>query len=61
MKVNVHASEKSTAKSPVKPSTPAGPTRSVLPVHDSSDRGGTKVLRDELAAVVSKNANPGEV
>jgi molybdopterin-guanine dinucleotide biosynthesis protein A len=48
-------SVKPAAKSPVKSSTPAGPTRSVLPVHDSSDRGGTKILRDELAAVVSKN------
>jgi len=58
--VTVHGSDKPAAKSPVKPSTPAGPTRSVLPVHDSSDRGGTKVLRDELAVVASICTYPRE-
>jgi hypothetical protein len=33
--------------------TPAGPWGSVLPVHDPSDRGGTAIIRDELAVVVS--------
>jgi ATP-dependent helicase HrpA len=56
----VYESSEPTAKSPVKPSTPAGSTRSVLPVHDSSDRGGTKVLRDELAVVASIGTNPRE-
>ncbi|MBN1655363.1 MAG: AAA family ATPase [Deltaproteobacteria bacterium] len=52
---NVRAPVKPTTKLPVEPSTPAGPTRSVPPVHDSSDRGGTTVLRDELAVVASIN------
>jgi hypothetical protein len=37
--VTVHGSDKPTTKSPVKPGTPGGPTRIVLPVHDESDRG----------------------
>jgi len=39
--------------------TPAGQTRSVLPVHDWSDRGGTPIIRDELAAVGSARTLSG--
>jgi hypothetical protein len=65
MIVNVQASNKSAANSPVKPSAPVGPARMVLDVPDEPARGrwgdsnriapGTApVLRDEVAAVVTK-------
>jgi hypothetical protein len=69
--VSVQASNKSAANSPVKPSAPAGPVRSVLPVHDEPDRGrwgdsnriapgSGPVLRDELAVVETIHRYPPE-
>lgn len=58
--VTVHGSGKPTDKSPVKPDTPGGPRRSVLAVHDESDRGRNRVLPDELAVVVFTSTYPSE-
>ena len=58
--VIVHGYGKPTAKSPVKPASPGGPTRILLPVNDESDRGRKPVLRDELAVVASVDAYPRE-
>jgi hypothetical protein len=60
MFVSVQASNKSAAKSPVKPSAPAGPARKVLAVPDEPTRGRKPVLRDESAAVVAKQQYPRE-
>ncbi|MBN1655390.1 MAG: hypothetical protein JXA30_16610, partial [Deltaproteobacteria bacterium] len=46
--------------SPVKPSAPAGPARTVLAVPDEPARGRKPVLRYELAAVVVKQQYPPE-
>jgi hypothetical protein len=70
-KVSVHASNKSAANSPVKPSAPEGPARMVLAVPDEPARGHwgdsnriapgkAPVLRDEVAAVVAKQQYPRE-
>ena len=58
--VTVHGFNKPTVKSPVKPASPGGTTRILLPVNDESDRGRKPVLRDELAVVASTNAYPRE-
>jgi molybdate transport system substrate-binding protein len=58
--VTVHAPEKPTVKSPVRPGTPGGSTRILLPVNDESDRGRKPVLRDELAVVVLTSTYPCE-
>jgi hypothetical protein len=58
--VSVQASNKSAANSPVKPSAPAGPARMVLAVPDESARGRKPVLRDEMAAVATKQQYPSE-
>jgi predicted Fe-Mo cluster-binding NifX family protein len=69
--VNVHAPENTADNSPAGASAPAGPARSVLPVHDEPDRGRwgdsnriapglAPVLRDELAAVVTEQQYPRE-
>ncbi len=58
--VNVHTPYKAAVDSPVKSSAPAGPARSVLPVHDKPTRGRKPLLRDELAAVEAKGHYAGE-
>jgi len=69
--LTIHLSGKSAAKSPVKPSEPAGPARMVLPVPDEPARGRfgdskriapvlAPGLRDELAAVVAGRADARE-
>ena len=69
--VTVHVSGKSAAKSPVKPSAPAGPARMQLPVPDEPARerfGDSKrnapvlapVFRDESAAVVAGRSDARE-
>jgi hypothetical protein len=46
----VHGYDKSTVKSPVKPASPGGTTRRVLPVHNESDRGRVVggIVRNEV-------------
>jgi prevent-host-death family protein len=58
--VNVQASNRSAANSPVKPSAHVGPARMVLAVPDEPARGRKPVLRDELAVVVAKQQYPHE-
>jgi hypothetical protein len=58
--VSVHAPNKAAVNSPVKSSAPAGPARSVLPVHDEPARGRKPLLWDELAAVETKGQYAGE-
>lgn len=60
MNVRVQTSNKSTADSPVKPSAPAEPARTVLAVPDKPVRGQKEVLRDESAAVVAQHRYPRE-
>ncbi|MBN1652212.1 MAG: SMI1/KNR4 family protein [Deltaproteobacteria bacterium] len=52
-RVNVQASDKSAANSPIKPSAPEGPARTVLSVPDEPARGRKPVLMDDLAVVVT--------
>jgi RNA polymerase primary sigma factor len=58
--VSVQASNTSAANSPAKPSAPGGPARMVLAVPDEPARGRKPVLRDEVAAVVTKQQYPRE-